>query len=166
MSVTRSRFWLVLVAALLGAVAAGPAEAASKNGQRFGSWVIRCPDKAKDDCLLVQTLAMSGGNRLMELSIGRVGTKGEHGALTMLPLGLHIPSGVIMVVDGKKQIPMTLLKCIQEGCQAVVPLDKTNIDLVRKAKSIDIGMVDEFSRKALTIGLDMEGLPAGLDALK
>jgi invasion protein IalB len=157
---------LVLCACWLAVGVLTPTEgsAAPKNGQKFGNWFIRCSEGPTPECLLVQSLNVQNGGRVLELSIGKVGTKGEFGSIAMVPLGIHIPSGVILVIDGK-QVPMTLLKCVQEGCQAVAPLTKAHTDLMKKAKLVAVGFVDEFTRKALSIGLGIDGLKDGLAAL-
>jgi len=160
---------LLFVAAGLALGAPSPAAAATaapaKDGQKFGNWVASCAPAPKNDCLLVQTQVLEGGARLLELTIGKAGTKGEYAAIAMLPLGIHIPSGVILVIDGK-QSPMTLLKCSHDGCQAVAPLGKANAGLLAKAKTILIGMVDEVTRKPVTITVSPDGLSAGMAALK
>lgn len=156
---------LFVLGLIIGTLSSADASAAPKNGQKFGNWLVRCAKDAKDDCVLVQTQVVDGGARLIEFSVGKVGTKGEFGGIAMLPLGLHIPSGVILVVDGK-QLPMTLLKCTQDGCQAVVPLDKANADGLGKARQILVGMVDEFTRKTVTIPVSTDGLPEGMAAMK
>ncbi|MBF0093722.1 MAG: invasion associated locus B family protein [Alphaproteobacteria bacterium] len=147
------------------ALTVGGAAAAPKDGQKFGDWIARCGKEKDGKCVLVQTQVVEGGARLLEATIGKIGTKGEFGLVAIVPLGIHLPSGVAVLVD-EEQFPLSILKCLQDGCQAVMELDGAKLAKVRKAKGLVLGVVEEAGRKTITMPISVSGLDDGLTAIK
>ncbi|WP_068489576.1 invasion associated locus B family protein [Paramagnetospirillum marisnigri] len=148
-----------------GLFAGGVAEAAPKDGQKFGDWVARCGKSKDSECILNQIQTVDGGVRLLEIAFGRIGSKGEFGVSTIVPLGTFLPANILMAVDGK-EYTLTLIKCLQNGCMAVAPLDNATIEALRKSKQIVIGLMQEVGRKSVSIAVSPIGLADGLAAIK
>ena len=138
--------------------------AAVKDGQKFGDWTVSCAKERPTACSLVQRQAVQGGARLFQLTIGKVGSKGEMGASAVVPLGLHIPAGVVLVLDGA-QTPMTLMRCVEAGCLAVLQFDAKIQAAIGKANDIQLAMIDDFSRQTVLMKVGVAGLADGLKAL-
>jgi len=154
---------LVAMSFGFGVLSSDSADAAAKDGQVFGDWVARCATAGKT-CRVSQTQVGEGGARLFEISFGKIGAKGEFGVVAMVPLGIQIPGGVAIQVDGK-QINMPVLQCLPNGCQAGTTLDDAATKLLEKAKSMLIGMLDA-NGKTVTIAIQTKGLADGLQAIR
>ena len=149
----------------LALVIGGEASAAVKEGQKFGDWLGTCPKDRPTACSIVQRQSVQGGARLFQISVGKIGPKGEMGASVVVPLGLHIPAGVVIVLDGA-QTPMTLMRCVESGCLAVLQFDAKVQAALAKAKEIQLAMVDDFSRQTVVMKVGAAGLADGIKALQ
>ena len=134
----------------------------AKDGQAFGDWTAKC---GQGGCVLVQSQNVEGGARLIQFTIGKVGTQGESGAVAMIPLGIHLPAGALLVLDGKT-IPLVLKTCSQQGCQATVQLTNAQMGEIGKAQALEIALMDDNTRQSLMIALSTKGLGQGLAAIR
>lgn len=138
------------------------AAAQAKDGQAFGDWTARC---GQNGCVLVQSQVVEGGARLIQFTIGRIGIQGELGIIAVVPLGIHIPAGALLVTDGKT-MPLTLKTCSQQGCQATLQLNNAQMGEIGKAQSVEIALMDDNTRQSLMITLSIKGLSQGLAAIR
>ncbi len=81
--------------------------ATDRDGQRFGDWVVRCQDdteKGGRRCALVQAVRLKEigkKHRVMSTAVGYFGKSRRLGVFFTLPLGLFLPAGVMLEVDGR-----------------------------------------------------------------
>lgn len=143
-------------------VAKGTVAERAKDGQVFGDWVAKC---GQGGCVLSQSQVVEGGARLIQFTIGRIGTQGEQGAIAIIPLGIHIPAGALLAIDGKAT-PMTLKTCMQQGCQATMTLDAAQLGEIGKAQAIEVIVMDDANRENILIPLSIKGLGQGLAAIR
>ncbi|CAK0771541.1 exported hypothetical protein [uncultured Gammaproteobacteria bacterium] len=149
------------------AYAAEPVLAA---GAVFEDWTVECEQRPQDNrriCFLTQTLiATESKERLLKLSIGRFGAANELMAIGILPLGISIPAGVTLRVDGLAPTPLHVQRCTAEGCLAATALDKALADRLYAGKEIEIEIVPYGGREVSTIRIALRGYAAGYTALK
>jgi invasion protein IalB len=155
----------LLAAASFGiaALSATGAVAAPKEGQIFGDWIITCPSGAKE-CRIQQGQKAENGGRLFEISFGKVGTKGEFGFVTRVPLGSRLQPGVALLVDGK-QIAAPYIQCMPDGCQAAAQLTADQVKALAKSKELLLGIADGTGR-TVTLVISPKGLGDGLNAIQ
>lgn len=154
---------LVAASVAIATLTPGGAQAAVKDGQQFGDWIARC-DATGKICRVMQMQVADGGARLFEISLGKIGPKGELGVITIVPLGVRIPPGVAFQADGK-QTNMPILQCMPNGCQAGIPLDDAGLKALEKTKNFMLGMQDA-SGKTVTMAISTKGLSDAIQAIK
>jgi len=163
----------IAVVLLLGAVSVGSAAAKSPQGKVFDDWAIECeqPAGAKDEkCFITQYAIVnkegSPPQRLMKLSVGHLGPKGEVVAVGLLPLGISIPTGVAYKIDDRAQHAMLLQSCGPEGCVATAPLDGDTVTAMERGKTMAVGALPQGSSQTMSIPVSLKGFKAALAALE
>lgn len=174
-------FRTLISAALLAASSAIPAIAQDAtegdvstriaNGQRFGSWTLSCQAIAMNEtsCILEQTLLRSNDSAFLARMLAFWTPDGEKAVLAaQAPLGVHLPSGfVFRVGEGEDLSTMTWQTCNQSICEAVIELDEALIDQLSAADTpVTASYLPPASAEPVVFRLSMDGLNAGLDALK
>ena len=118
------RFSLILLAAAaLAATAIGPVHAAN-DGDTFKAWTARCetPQGAQKVCHLFQVAKDDeSGRDLVHVAIGYRGNQPEPLAIISVPLGIFLPPGVVLQVDGGKPIRAPYEVCDPDACRAGFP---------------------------------------------
>ena len=153
-------------------IASLPAAAAVKKpeaGTAFGDWQVECETAAdgKPHCFLVQTQLLKENNaRLLKMSVGYIGPKGEPVLVALLPLGIDLRAGVVMKLDEGGEAPMTLQQCTQDGCVASKVLDAKELAAFTKAQTLRLGMLPYAGKQSVTMMVSLKGISAGLNALK
>ena len=110
---------LALSASLLVTGLPASAELSSADAEKFGDWVVRCSDHAGlPPCDMAQAVAdRETGAQVMQFSIAYAGKEDTYGVLIKAPLGVFLPAGAAIIVDGeyaKKDIEFA--RCDQDGC--------------------------------------------------
>ena len=169
---------------------ANPALAATDQNKKFGSWLMHCseidvPANATDDsteaprqevCALFQSVAAENRPRfgltvLISKDDGSATLTAQNGpkpaALIKLlvPLGVLIPTGVGMNVDGENLGLTGFLRCLPNGCTAVATLSDASLARLKTAKSASF-TVFLTPEDGLSIPIRLDGLAEGFDALK
>ncbi|MCG5238629.1 invasion associated locus B family protein [Azospirillum doebereinerae] len=161
----------VLTGFLLAA-AALPAFAADKKpeaGAAFGDWQVECEAAAdgKPRCFLAQTQMLKENNaRLLKMSVGYIGPKGEAVLVALLPLGIDLRAGVVMKLDEGGEAPLVLQQCVQDGCVASKALDAKGLAAFVKAQTLRLGVLPYAGKQSVTMTVSLKGVSAGLDALR
>ena len=129
----------------------------------FGAWSVRC-ETVNDDpetCAMTQAvIAPESKQKIFEVNFAKT----ERGTqmTIVLPLGIHLPNGLILeVVDwDQKDLPISF--CTQSGCFVNQLLDDEFVDLLRKKEKAQVMVWTAPDEKA-TIPLSIDGF---LDAFK
>lgn len=157
---------LILLAAVTPALAA---ERKPAPGTGFGDWQVEC-EKAADGqsrCFLTQTQLLKDSNvRLLKMSLGYIGAKGEPVLVALLPLGLDLRAGVVMRLDDGGEAPLPFQQCVQDGCIASARLDAKGLTAFMKAKTLRLGVMPYAGAQSVTMVISLKGVAAGLEALR
>jgi len=165
------RFPALLLLPVLILAAAFAVQAKPERGKAFGDWVVDCettPD-GKESCFISQTQTMQQqqqSGRLIKLSIGYIGPAGKPAMVAILPLGIWLPAGAAYQVEGQAQKPLTLQRCVAEGCIASAELDEATLGQMRKAKSLSVGLKADAAGQTIVIPVSLKGFDAGLKSLR
>lgn len=158
-----------LLTALVAVTAAwtGPARAqADDTGDRPApNWVFGCPEA--DNCRTEARTTTPDGRTLLHMWVGP--GPGDTPVLgAVLPLGLHIPNGVILSFDEGRTAhhELRLLSCHQQGCRAVAALDPALEQRLRAAAEVAVVIRDSQSRQDLALTMPLWGFSAGMDQLR
>lgn len=164
-----NRAWTL--AALVGSMAmitaSAPAVAATTAGKSFADWQIRCEPAAgpgQASCALVQSVVSDGDSRI-GLSVVVVKTADKARILRVVaPLGVLLPAGVGLKIDGADIGSTAFVRCLQNGCIAEVELTD---DLVAKlaAGATATFTLLETPAEGVALAISLKGFKDGLAAL-
>ena len=73
----------------------------------------------------------------------------------LVPLGLHIPSGVKVTIDNSISFKANLVECKQRGCRALFATSSKLLNFLNKGKKISITIVDSNSRKPVILSYSL-----------
>ncbi len=144
------------------------ASAEAKVGDRFGDWVFECQALAADMnvCALTQMILNKKNNRRhVKLILMNGGGEKDQELLAVLPLGIHLPSGVSAAVGQDKPFPLTVQNCTQQGCKATANLDGALLKTMQSGDKLTISFSRQPAAKPVVVEGSLKGLTEGLKAL-
>lgn len=99
----------------------GPAQPELELTERqIQDWMVRCgrPEGQEQEvCEMQQQQVDSDDRTVMAVAVGRVPGTSDVGLLILLPLGILLPAGVTMQIDGGAEIPLQVERCERQGCR-------------------------------------------------
>jgi invasion protein IalB len=156
------------VFAVLGslAVPALAQDAADKTDQQFGAWQQRCdrPSGPGRQCGLVQ-VSNQAQNPALPLQMVMVRTD-KDGVLMRIvaPLGIWLPSGASLRIDGNDIGRTGFVRCLPSGCIAEVALEKALRDTLAGGSDAVI-TIHQSEDSAVDFSFKLDQLDKGLAAL-
>jgi invasion protein IalB len=140
---TSMRFALTAVAALLLSLGAASAQTAPASGaplqpsetKTFGDWTVRCyPIASPSPCDMYELLANKQNNqRVMSLSIAYLPSGDKHVIQVAVPLGIHIPKGLVIESDTFTSQMLHYRRCDRGGCYVEMLFDTAAINALATA---------------------------------
>jgi invasion protein IalB len=88
--------------------------------RRFQDWVVRCGrprGQEAEVCEMQQQQIDNEDRTVMAVAVGQVPGSSNVGLLILLPLGILLPAGVTMQIDGGAAIPLEVERCERQGCR-------------------------------------------------
>ncbi len=137
---------------------------ATPSRQVIGDWVIACTPLAKGhkSCNMTQTLASEKlGKTVSVFMIGRDKAGKLKGSIR-LPVGVAIPSGVVVGIDSKSPFTVPYSACHKFGCFAPFDLTEPMLGQMRKATKIS-AVAQSVSTRALNLNFSTRGFPAAYE---
>jgi invasion protein IalB len=165
---------IALAAAML--VAPGAAQAQqdtmpAANGtvkSVHGAWSIICdtpPGAKTEQCAMMQNVVASDRPEI-GLSVVVLKTADHKAQIlrVLAPLGVLLPNGLGLNVDGKDIGRAYFVRCFQDGCYAEVILEQKLIDTLSHGKSATF-IVFQTPEQGIGIPVDLTGFADGFAAL-
>ena len=122
--ITVVKYWglaLFLLAAVLQSAFA------LEEGQRFKDWTVGCeevPETTTKRCFIFQTVVNNETNQpVLQMLVGYLPEDSKPAVILTVPLGVALPPGMGMKVDGGELIRIPYDRCVPKGCIAGIPLD-------------------------------------------
>src|SRR5690606_17938455 len=148
-----------------------PAEAQQNNGDvrsTHGAWSIVCDTPAgasSEQCVMIQNVVLEDRPEVA-LSVVVLRTADNQAEIlrVLAPLGVLLPNGLGLNVDGKDIGRAYFLRCFQDGCYAEVVLEEELLQTLRNGKSATFIMF-QTPEEGIGIPVDLEGFGEGFDAL-
>ncbi|TPK91938.1 invasion associated locus B family protein [Mesorhizobium sp. B2-4-17] len=163
----------MLVAALsaAGLFVAGQANAAQPSGtvrSTHGAWSIICDTPAgatSEQCVMMQNVVAEDRPE-MGLSVVVLRTADNKAEIlrVLAPLGVLLPNGLGLNVDGKDIGRAYFVRCFQDGCYAEVILEKPLLDTLKTGTSATF-IVFQTPEEGIGIPVDLKGFAEGFAAL-
>ncbi len=109
--------------------------------KQFQDWTVRCgrpaPD-APEACEMVQQPQNDQGQTVLLVAIGNVPNNDDPGMLIVLPLGIALPPGVVLMVDGGQKIPAEVARCERHGCEIELLLEPAMLATLKGGRKANV----------------------------
>jgi invasion protein IalB len=109
--------------------------------RQFQDWAVRCGRRAEgatQACEMVQQRLDEQGQTVLAIAVGKVPNTDDPGMLIILPLGIWLPPGVVLQVDGGEEIPARIERCERRGCQVELLLEPNVLTLLRAGREVNV----------------------------
>lgn len=133
-----------------------------------GDWELRCAEGgAQEVCYLSQVLNNEEGDPLLRAVVRRIDGGRAQAILTVqAPLGVVLPEGLAMSIDGSEPQAAPFLYCLPNGCYAQVAVAQEGLNRLRRGANANITVYSvQQPETPVRTPLSLMGFTAGYDAL-
>jgi invasion protein IalB len=166
--------WLlkpITVALAATFAAATPAGAQQQGGtvrSMHGAWSIICDTPAgatAEQCAMMQNVVAEDRPEIgLSVVVLRTADNKAEILRVLAPLGVLLPNGLGLNVDGKDIGRAYFVRCFQDGCYAEVILEKQLLDTLKGGKAATF-IVFQTPEEGIGIPVDLTGFGEGFSAL-
>lgn len=162
--------WLPALLAMLLAMPCTPGSVAAnpQHGQTFKNWTARCeqaPGSSVQHCFIFQNLVLKeSGRRVVHMAVGYLTADGQAAAVITMPLGISLPPGASISVDGAAPQEFAIERCDTNGCVGALALSDQLIAQLKRGREARISFHDS-SRRRIAVPLSLLGFTAGFNSL-
>jgi len=165
--------FVIALAAAFAAVDAAHAPAHAQFSQSelkntVGAWQVRCgrpPGARSEKCALVQSVKAEDRNNVSLTIIFLRSFSGDKRLLRVVaPLGVLLPTGLGLKIDGEDVGHAPFLKCGQVGCVAEVVADDNLIEKMQSGQNA-IFIIFQTPEEGIGVPIDLTGFGDGLAQL-
>jgi invasion protein IalB len=155
---------------LAALVAGGPALAQPKGNVRatHGAWSIICDTPAgaaAEQCVMMQNVVAEDRPEIgLSVVVLRTADNKAEILRVLAPLGVLLPNGLGLNVDGKDIGRAYFVRCFGDGCYAEVILEKPLMETLKTGKSATF-IVFQTPEEGVGIPVDLNGFGEGFAAL-
>ncbi|TYO89899.1 invasion associated locus B family protein [Oceanicella actignis] len=143
-----------LVALALAWAAAPPAAAQA----RAPNWLKSCENGR---CTVAARLVADGADRIFATIVIGFDERGGAPTLTLVaPLGIAVPPGVRLVVDGERAIDAPVTVCLPDGCRAARALSEDELAALARAQTLEVRYFEAAGGRQLAAPVSTAGLSA------
>lgn len=170
----RSAFKIARIAALLTIALAGalPAAAqqppAGKVKAKYGAWSMVCdtpPGASSEQCAIMQNVVAEDQPEVgLSVVVLRTADNKAEILRVLAPLGVLLPNGLGLNVDGKDIGRAYFVRCFQDGCYAEVILEDKLLDTLKTGKSATF-IVFQTPEQGIGIPVNLDGFAEGFEKL-
>lgn len=157
-----------LALALTALVGASPAMAQGTVRGEYGDWQMSCdtpPGASAEQCAIIQNvMAEDQPNVGLSVIVLRTADREARLLRVLAPLGVLLPNGLGLNVDGTDMGRVAFVRCLPNGCVAEVELDDGLIDVLSKGTSA-IFVVFKTPEEGVGIPVSLAGFSEGFAAL-
>jgi len=134
----------------------------------YGNWQMSCdtpPGASFEQCAIIQNvLDENEPNVGISVIVLRTADREARLLRVLAPLGVLLPNGLGLNVDGANMGRVAFVRCLPNGCIAEVELDDDLIDILSKGESA-IFVVFKTPEEGIGIPVSLEGFSEGFAAL-
>lgn len=136
-------------------------EAASDDAAPL--WLVSCTNQAEPatlTCEFSQSIVLTQGNQRVATAsfVKDAGQPGMTGLFTV-PVGVHLPVGLTVAVDGADMAQAGFLFCDAQGCYAEAEVDQEWLDQMRAGREMTLA-VEGADRRPAAFTFQLEDLAA------
>lgn len=169
----KSGLWGLLagVGLALTTASASLAQAPTPQGavkSKHGAWSIVCDTPAgatAEQCAMMQNVVAEDRPEIgLSVVVLRTADNKAEILRVLAPLGVLLPNGLGLNVDGKDIGRAYFVRCFQDGCYAEVILEKPLLDTLKTGKAATF-IVFQTPEEGVGIPVDLAGFGEGFTAL-
>jgi len=157
----------------LAGFAALPGSAQAQNAEPTSEvikdWTLRCAHPQgvpEEQCILVQDVTNPSTQQpIMQVAVGYWGPEHNRGLVITLPLGVTLPAGIELQIDGQTRSRAPYVTCPPNGCQAHVLLDDPLLTQMKAGTRGTVNFSDPRGRPE-QINFSLSGFTAGFARVK
>ena len=153
---------VVAIAVLLGLTHAAPAKESDTP-----LWNKTCgKDTSGQEICVVEQFAVAMPQKAVVLRIrfAPVENREQMRMMVTAPLGIRLPPGLTLNVDGGQATGLPFERCSGEGCDAVAVLDKSALEMFTHGKTLSVRYVVS-EQAGVDIPIKLDGMAAALHSL-
>jgi invasion protein IalB len=159
---------LCVLGAMGAAFLSGPALAQGTVRAEFGDWQMSCdtpPGASFEQCAIIQNvLAEDQPNVGLSVIVLRTADREARLLRVLAPLGVLLPNGLGLNVDGTDLGRVAFVRCLPNGCIAEVELDEDIIKILSEGTDA-IFVVFKTPEEGVGIPVSLNGFAEGFAAL-
>jgi|SRR5690554_6380939 len=153
---------------LLAALPAGAQERGTVKAT-YGAWSIVCdtpPGASSEQCAMMQNVVAEDRPEVgLSVVVLRTADNKAEILRVLAPLGVLLPNGLGLNVDGKDIGRAYFVRCFQDGCYAEVILEEQLLNTLKTGKSATF-IVFQTPEEGIGIPVALDGFAEGFAALK
>lgn len=157
-----------LALAVTALAGASPALGQGTVRGEYGDWQMSCdtpPGASTEQCAIIQNvMAEDQPNVGLSVIVLRTADREARLLRVLAPLGVLLPNGLGLNVDGTDMGRVAFVRCLPNGCVAEVELDDGLIDVLSKGTNA-IFVVFKTPEEGVGIPVSLEGFSEGFAAL-
>jgi invasion protein IalB len=163
-------FWAkrLLVLGAMASLLAAPVMAQGTVRAEYGDWQMSCdtpPGASFEQCAIIQNvLAEDQPNVGLSVIVLRTADREARLLRVLAPLGVLLPNGLGLNVDGTDMGRVAFVRCLPNGCIAEVELDDEIIKVLSEGTSA-IFVVFKTPEEGVGIPVSLDGFAEGFAAL-
>ncbi|MEQ9638006.1 MAG: invasion associated locus B family protein [Devosia marina] len=159
---------LGVIGACAMALSAAPALAQGTVRAEYGDWQMSCdtpPGASFEQCAIIQNvLAEDQPNVGLSVIVLRTADREARLLRVLAPLGVLLPNGLGLNVDGSDMGRVAFVRCLPNGCIAEVELDDDIISVLSEGTTA-IFVVFKTPEEGVGIPVSLDGFSEGFAAL-
>ncbi|NMA97774.1 MAG: invasion associated locus B family protein [Phyllobacteriaceae bacterium] len=134
----------------------------------YGDWQMSCdtpPGASSEQCAIIQNvLAEDQPNVGLSVIVLRTADREARLLRVLAPLGVLLPNGLGLNVDGQDMGRVAFVRCLPNGCIAEVELDDAIIEILSNGTTA-LFVVFKTPEEGVGIPVSLEGFSEGFAAL-
>jgi len=147
---------------------AGAAQAQGVVRGEYGDWQMSCdtpPGASTEQCAIIQNVtAEDQPNVGLSVIVLRTADREARLLRVLAPLGVLLPNGLGLNVDGEDMGRVAFVRCLPNGCVAEVVLDDSLIDTLSQGENA-IFVVFKTPEEGIGIPVSLNGFEEGFAQL-
>ncbi|MCD7059238.1 invasion associated locus B family protein [Pelagibacterium xiamenense] len=159
---------LIGIGLIAAALFAQPAQAQGTVRAQHGDWQMSCdmlPGASEEQCALIQNVTAEDQPNVALSVIVMKTADGEARLLRVLaPLGVLLPNGLGLNIDGEDQGRVAFVRCLPNGCVAEVVMDDALIERLSNGET-GIFIIFRTPEEGIGIPVSLSGFEEGFAAL-
>lgn len=155
---------------LAASLATAPATAFAQGSvtSTHGAWNMVCdtpPGASSEQCALMQNVVAEDRPEVgLSVVVLRTADRESEILRVLAPLGVLLPNGLGLNIDGQDIGRAYFVRCFQDGCYAEVILDEKLVGALKTGK-IATFIVFQTPEEGIGIPVDLEGFAEGYDKI-